>query len=163
MFQTYAPRQSRSCPIRNWRKSFPTAREECLPSRILSVRIRSTPSWRTFARCIKRNSSDSAHFAQLKRVPFDHVRPGLTRSYVMNNKRNDQSQQDSLRTHLASASRIHEGADSSVTRRGFLGFAAASIFLARPDQRVPRSESRNGIPYRTMGRSGERALLIGVG
>jgi predicted aldo/keto reductase-like oxidoreductase len=81
----------------------------------------------------------------------------------MNNKRNDQSQQDSLRTHLASASRTHEGADSSVTRRGFLGFAAASIFLARPDQKVPRSESRNGIPYRTMGRSGERVSLIGLG
>ena len=81
----------------------------------------------------------------------------------MNNKRNDHSQQDSLRAHLASASRIHEGADSSVTRRGFLGFAAASIFLARPDQKVPRSESRNGIPYRTMGRSGERVSLIGLG
>ena len=81
----------------------------------------------------------------------------------MNNKRNDQSQQDSLRAHLASASRTHEGAYSIVTRRGFLGFAAASIFLPRPDPKVPRSESRNGIPYRTMGRSGERISLIGLG
>ncbi|HXL21302.1 MAG TPA: aldo/keto reductase [Candidatus Dormibacteraeota bacterium] len=81
----------------------------------------------------------------------------------MNNKKNQQSQEDSLHPHLAPAPRTHEAADSGISRRGFLGFAAASIFLSHADQQVPRSKSQNGIPYRTLGRSGERVSLIGLG
>jgi hypothetical protein len=65
--------------------------------------------------------------------------------------------------YLTSRSRTHDTADSSISRRGFLGFAAASIFLAHADQQVQQLESRNGIAYRTLGRSGERVSLIGLG
>jgi predicted aldo/keto reductase-like oxidoreductase len=60
-------------------------------------------------------------------------------------------------------SRTQECVDSAISRRGFLGFAAASIFMARAGQSPPRPESRNGIPYRTLGRSGEKVSLIGLG
>src|SRR6202795_1147841 len=81
----------------------------------------------------------------------------------MNDKKNRQLEEDSLHPHLASASRTHDPADSSISRRGFLGFAAASIFLAHADQHVPRLESKNGIPYRTLGRTREKVSLIGLG
>ena len=81
----------------------------------------------------------------------------------MNNKNNRQRKEDSLRPHLASASRTHDAGDSTISRRGFLGLAAASVFLAHADQQVPRLESKNGIPYRTMGRTKEKVSLIGLG
>jgi len=79
------------------------------------------------------------------------------------NKRNQQGQEKSLHPHLAPPSRTQEAVDTGISRRGFLGFAAASIFLAHADQQSPRSDSRNGIPYRTLGRSGEKVSLIGLG
>jgi predicted aldo/keto reductase-like oxidoreductase len=79
------------------------------------------------------------------------------------NKRNQQGQEKSLHPHLAPPSRTQETVDTGISRRGFLGFAAASIFLAHADQQSPRSDSRNGIPYRTLGRSGEKVSLIGLG
>jgi predicted aldo/keto reductase-like oxidoreductase len=88
----------------------------------------------------------------------------LNRRYVMNNKKNRQLKEDSLPPHLASASRTHNTADSGISRRGFLGVAAASIFLARAEQQVPRLESKmSGVPYRTLGRSREKVSLIGLG
>ena len=81
----------------------------------------------------------------------------------MNNKKYQQNQEDSLRQHPAETSRTHEGADNEISRRGFLGFAAASIFLAQAAQQAPRSDSRNGIPYRTLGRTREKVSLIGLG
>jgi uncharacterized protein len=60
-------------------------------------------------------------------------------------------------------SRTQERVDSGISRRGFLGFAAASILMARAGQPYPRPESRNGIPYRRLGRSGEKVSLIGLG
>jgi len=81
----------------------------------------------------------------------------------MDDKRNQQSHEDSLHPHLAPASRIHESADTSISRRGFLGFAAASIFMAHAETQSPRSESRNGIPYRKLGRTREKVSLVGLG
>jgi predicted aldo/keto reductase-like oxidoreductase len=81
----------------------------------------------------------------------------------MNSKKNQQNQEDSIHPHLALASRTQEASDAGVSRRGFLGFAAASIFLAGVDQQAPPTESKNGIPYRTLVRSGERVSLIGLG
>jgi uncharacterized protein len=81
----------------------------------------------------------------------------------MKNKENHQSQEDLPRPHLASAPRTDAAADAGISRRGFLGFAAASIFMAHADQQVPSSESGNGIPYRTLGRTGEKVSLIGLG
>ena len=81
----------------------------------------------------------------------------------MNNKKNQHSRENSLRPHLGSASETEEAVDAGISRRGFLGFAAASIFLAHAGQQSPPLESRNGIPYRTLGRSGEKVSLIGLG
>jgi len=81
----------------------------------------------------------------------------------MNSKKNQPSSENSLLPDLASASRVQEAAVTSISRRGFLGFAASSIFLAHTEWQSQRSESKNGIPYRTLGRSGERVSLIGLG
>jgi predicted aldo/keto reductase-like oxidoreductase len=81
----------------------------------------------------------------------------------MNRKKDQPGREESPRPDLASASRVQGSADDHISRRGFLGFAAASILLAHVDQKVPRLESRNGIPYRTLGRTGERVSLIGLG
>jgi aryl-alcohol dehydrogenase-like predicted oxidoreductase len=81
----------------------------------------------------------------------------------MNNKKPQQNQQDLLDLGLASASRTQKAVDVGISRRGFLGFAAASVFLAQARQQSPRSESRNGIPYRILGRSREKVSLIGLG
>ena len=81
----------------------------------------------------------------------------------MKNKKNQQGQEDSPHPCFASDSTAHDSADSGISRRGFLGFAAASIFMAHAEQQVPRSESRNGIPYRTLGRSKEKVSIIGLG
>src|SRR6202521_3938233 len=57
--------------------------------------------------------------------------------------------------------------DPAVSRREFLGMTAASLLMAtslsgaaKPET---RSNSRNGIPYRTLGRSAESVSLIGLG
>jgi predicted aldo/keto reductase-like oxidoreductase len=81
----------------------------------------------------------------------------------MNNKNIQPGQDDSLQQHLAPASRTQEAADTGMSRRGFLGSAAASIFLAHADLRLSQSELKNGIPYRTLGRSRERVSLVGLG
>jgi len=78
-------------------------------------------------------------------------------------KINQSSQQDSPYPNLPSVSGTKNAADAGISRRGFLGFAAASVFLAHSEQQSPRSESRNGIPYRTLGRTREKVSLIGLG
>ena len=81
----------------------------------------------------------------------------------MNNKKNQPSEADTRRANLAPVSGAHDAADTGISRRGFLGFAAASIFLVNAGQQSRRLESRNGIPYRTLGRSKEKVSLIGLG
>jgi uncharacterized protein len=81
----------------------------------------------------------------------------------MENKKDQPGQEDSPHPCFASDSRAHDFEDSGISRRGFLGFAAASIFMAHANKQVPRSESRNGIPYRSLGRSKEKVSLIGLG
>jgi predicted aldo/keto reductase-like oxidoreductase len=81
----------------------------------------------------------------------------------MNSKKSRHSRKDLQHPDLAPDSETNDIADSGISRRGFIGFAAASLFLARADQQVPQSESRNGIPYRTLGRSREKVSLIGLG
>jgi predicted aldo/keto reductase-like oxidoreductase len=78
-------------------------------------------------------------------------------------KTNQSSQEDSPYPNLPSVPRTSNAADAGISRRGFLGFAAASVFLAHGEQQPPRSESRNGIPYRTLGRTREKVSLIGLG
>src|SRR5258707_5674876 len=86
----------------------------------------------------------------------------LKRRYVMDHKKNQQGQEDSSPAYLAPVPRTNDAADAGISRRGFLGFAAASILLAHAEQQAPRLESRNGIPYRTFGRTKEKISLIRV-
>src|SRR5271165_1075534 len=81
----------------------------------------------------------------------------------MNHRNNQYSQENVHRPYLTSASPTPDTAGSSISRREFLGFAAASIFLARADQQTPPLKSRNGIPYRTLGRTREQVSLVGLG
>jgi aryl-alcohol dehydrogenase-like predicted oxidoreductase len=81
----------------------------------------------------------------------------------MENKNNQYGQQDSRHPDRVSVATSHDASDDSMSRRGFLGFAAASILLAHAGQQSLRSDSRNGIPYRTLGRSKEKVSLVGLG
>jgi len=49
----------------------------------------------------------------------------------MNDKKEKQSQEVSRRPNLVSAPRTQEDAETGISRRGFLGFAAATIFKKR--------------------------------
>ena len=53
--------------------------------------------------------------------------------------------------------------DEGVSRREFVSFAAASLFFAHANRQSPAAEFRNGIPYRTLGRTREKVSLIGLG
>jgi aryl-alcohol dehydrogenase-like predicted oxidoreductase len=81
----------------------------------------------------------------------------------MTEDKNRPGQEDSLHPDLAAASQTQGAVDTGISRRGFLGFAAGSIFLAHAEQQPPRLESRSGIPYRTLGRTKEKVSLIGLG
>jgi len=81
----------------------------------------------------------------------------------VNDRKNQAGQKDSPHLLPASVSRIQGAGDGRTSRRGFLGIAAASIFLAQSDRQSTGSESRNGIPYRTLGRTGEKVSLVGLG
>jgi predicted aldo/keto reductase-like oxidoreductase len=81
----------------------------------------------------------------------------------VNDKNNQSNRQDLHQSHLAPALRIHDTADFGVSRREFLGLAATSIFLAHAGQQAPPTEPRNGIPYRTLGRTREKISLVGMG
>ena len=81
----------------------------------------------------------------------------------MNNKKNQPSQEDLLRPFLAPAPRTNDAVGAGISRREFLGFATASILLAHANQQSPQPESRNGIPYRTLGRTREKVSLVGLG
>ncbi len=81
----------------------------------------------------------------------------------MKSKKNRRGPEDLQHPDLAPDSETNDTAGSGISRRGFLGCAVASIFLAHADQQSPRSESGNGIPYRTLGRTREKVSLIGLG
>src|SRR5437879_4669189 len=53
--------------------------------------------------------------------------------------------------------------DSGVNRREFLGMTAASLLMAGSLSVTAKADSRNGIPYRTLGRTGEKLSVIGLG
>jgi len=81
----------------------------------------------------------------------------------MNNLKNQANQKDSRQARPSSALRPDDSVGTGISRRGFLGIAAASIFMTHTGLQSPRSESRNGIPYRTLGRTGEKVSLVGLG
>jgi aryl-alcohol dehydrogenase-like predicted oxidoreductase len=53
--------------------------------------------------------------------------------------------------------------DSAVNRREFLGMTAASLLMAGRVTGIAAPARKNGIPYRTLGRTGEKVSLIGLG
>jgi predicted aldo/keto reductase-like oxidoreductase len=81
----------------------------------------------------------------------------------MNDKNNPYSHEDVHHPDLTSASLTSDTAGSRISRRGFLGFAAGAYFSPHADRQVRSSESRNGIPYRALGRSREKVSLVGLG
>jgi uncharacterized protein len=81
----------------------------------------------------------------------------------VNNKEDKPSKEYSSHSLLPLLSKRNDAADAGISRRGFLGFAAGSILLAQVGQQAPAAESKNGIPYRTLGRTREKVSLIGLG
>jgi predicted aldo/keto reductase-like oxidoreductase len=75
------------------------------------------------------------------------------------NSENEEGRQEDF----PAASPTPDAAGSIISRRGFLAFAAGSIFLAHADRKSPQSESQNGIPYRTLGRTREKVSITGLG
>jgi predicted aldo/keto reductase-like oxidoreductase len=55
------------------------------------------------------------------------------------------------------------GPDKGVSRREFVSFAAGSLFFAHANRQAAAAESKNGIPYRTLGRTREKVSLVGLG
>jgi predicted aldo/keto reductase-like oxidoreductase len=81
----------------------------------------------------------------------------------MNEKKIQPNQEAARHPNLPPVSRVHDDADGGISRREFVGFAAASILFANPGQQSPGSGFRNGVPYRTLGRTGEKVSLVGLG
>ena len=53
--------------------------------------------------------------------------------------------------------------DPAVSRREFLGLTAASLLMAGSISVAAKPETKNGMPYRTLGRTGEKVSVIGLG
>jgi diketogulonate reductase-like aldo/keto reductase len=53
--------------------------------------------------------------------------------------------------------------DSGVSRREFLGMTAATLLIAGRLSGSTKPDSKNGIPYRILGRTGEKVSVIGLG
>ncbi|PYX45399.1 MAG: aldo/keto reductase, partial [Acidobacteria bacterium] len=53
--------------------------------------------------------------------------------------------------------------DSAFSRREFVGMAAASLLMAGTLNASAAEERKSGIPYRTLGRTGEKVSAIGLG
>jgi predicted aldo/keto reductase-like oxidoreductase len=58
---------------------------------------------------------------------------------------------------------IHGEQEPSLTRRRFLELASAAGFVAGVSHNSWGAETREGVPYRTLGRSGEKVSIIGLG
>jgi predicted aldo/keto reductase-like oxidoreductase len=82
---------------------------------------------------------------------------------AMSDEKNQPGQKNSRRANLESVPTSDDNSDDGISRRGFLGLAAASFLLAQTGQQSLRSDSRNGIPYRSLGRSKEKVSLVGLG
>jgi aryl-alcohol dehydrogenase-like predicted oxidoreductase len=81
----------------------------------------------------------------------------------MDDEKNQQSREGSKDPRLSSAPRSQETPDTGVSRREFVSLTAAAIFFAHTNRQATPPESRNGIPYRTLGRTREKVSLIGLG
>src|ERR1039457_3215534 len=64
---------------------------------------------------------------------------------------------------LPSPDGMLENRDSGVSRRELLGMTAATLLMAGSLGGSTKPDSKNGIPYRTLGRTGEKVSVIGLG
>jgi uncharacterized protein len=69
----------------------------------------------------------------------------------------DRAHQSPLQTEIRANSAF------AFSRREFVGMAAASLLMAGTLDGSANEERKNGIPYRTLGRTGERVSVIGLG
>jgi aryl-alcohol dehydrogenase-like predicted oxidoreductase len=53
--------------------------------------------------------------------------------------------------------------DGGVTRRDFLGMAVAATYAAGADKLSWAADTQAGIPFRTLGRTGEKVSMVGIG
>src|SRR5260370_42362367 len=53
--------------------------------------------------------------------------------------------------------------DPALSRREFLGMTAASLSMAGSLRGDTKPDTKNGLPFRTLGRTGEKISLIGLG
>jgi predicted aldo/keto reductase-like oxidoreductase len=64
-------------------------------------------------------------------------------------------------------SRLRDGIrpdqNSAVSRREFIGMTAASLFMAGGLSAAAKPDRASGVPYRTLGRTGEKVSVIGLG
>ena len=72
-----------------------------------------------------------------------------------NHNDSNQSRIDSTEQSPA-ADRMLSNQDPGVSRRDFLGMTAASLILAGGLAGAAKPEGENGIPHRTLGRTGEK-------
>src|SRR2546429_6895403 len=79
-----------------------------------------------------------------------------------NNSDSNQSRFDSSEQSPAK-DRMLANQDPGVSRREFLGMTAASLLVAGSLSDATKPESRNGVPHRTLGRTGEKVSLVGLG
>jgi len=79
----------------------------------------------------------------------------------------DEKQLQGQREHddapLLPATSRREAPEMGVSRREFVGLATASLFFTQMNPQVAAAESRDGIPYRTLGRTREKVSLVGLG
>ena len=61
------------------------------------------------------------------------------------------------------AAQFEAGNQKNVTRRDFLGMAVAATCVAGSTFPLPPGESKSGMPYRTLGQTGEKVSIIGLG
>src|SRR5579859_1822571 len=93
----------------------------------------------------------------------DNCAEDLERSKVMGDEKQLQGQGERDDTPPLPFMSRREVPEMAVSRREFVGLAAASLFFAQMNRQTAARESRNGIPYRTLGRTREKVSLVGLG
>src|ERR1700733_9463897 len=64
---------------------------------------------------------------------------------------------------VANFAELDRRTTTMATRRTFLELAAASMVTAGWGSQAFGAETKNGVPYRTLGRSGEKVSMVGIG
>jgi predicted aldo/keto reductase-like oxidoreductase len=82
---------------------------------------------------------------------------------ILNDSDSTQPSPDRCCDRTPLQNRIHTDQDSTVSRREFLGMTAASFLMAGKLSASARPDRNHGIPYRTLGHTGEKVSVIGLG